>query len=811
MKQKNNKEYFLTVLILLGLTFIIFWQFFLRGLYPFPGDFLLAWYEPWKSSFNLGGTITIPHKPIADDVFRQIFPFKVLASDIIKHFSLPLWNPYNGAGMPLLATMHVGFLTPFNSFFIFLPGQLAWALYIMIQPFLIGLFTYLFCRKIGLSFKATIFSALTFILSGFVITRLIFGEYIYTLSMLPLILYLIESYLQNNKNRLILLLPPAILFLFISGQPQIILYVLVFSTFYLLYRWEQVRKNDCIPVKKLLYVIILFLIGFGLSAIQLLPTLELFSQAGISPSSSKFIFDRFLLPSQHLITIIIPNYFGNQATYNYWGTADYIETVVSIGLIPIFFAFLSFEGKRKMQLFFFSFAIISILSTLNWFGAKLFFSIPLPIISTGAPSRIFAFTTFSISILAGYGFDNWASAQKINKQTLIKVIIFILILAILLIGTFSFYQLKVSCNNKFILDCRLIALRNTLFETAVFSIGLILFFLRMVFKKESLKAIAPFAILLLIIFLGIYNSTKFLPFSPKSSFLPENNLIKFLISKTSDGRVFGFGEANIKTDFATYFRFFDPNYYDPLYNKRYGELISYANSGKILSLKRSDIEIVNNISISDEAEQRRFRLLNMLGIKYLVYRKSEAPKSQEEEILWEDDKWYVKFNSTLPHVYLVNDFQVINSDEKLLERLFSLEFNPKNTVLLEKNVSSFLLEKSSEISEDEKVTIVDYHPNKVSLKSNTLSNHFLVISDNYFPGWKAYIDGEEKPIYRANYTFRAIEVPKGVHKIEFSYQPQSLKLGIIISFISFLLLIYFFLKAKKSYLSYPPKIKRKKQ
>jgi len=69
----------------------------------------------------------------------------------------------------------------------------------------------------------------------------------------------------------------------------------------------------------------------------------------------------------------------------------------------------------------------------------------------------------------------------------------------------------------------------------------------------------------------------------------------------------------------------------------------------------------------------------------------------------------------------------------------------------------------------------------------------VVLSDNYYPGWKAYVDGEETQIYRTNYTFRSIFLPKGMHSIIFKYQPESLKIGIAISVGSLILLTLIFI------------------
>lgn len=803
MKKQNNL--FFACLIAFLAVILIFWQVFLRSSYPFPGNYLLAWYEPWKTEFFNNGTITIAHKPVADDAFRQIYPFKILASDIIKKTQLPLWNPYNGAGMPLMATMHVGFLNPFNVFFLLLPPFFAWTLYIAIQPFLIVLFTYLYSRKIGLSFFASIFSSIVFVFSGFVITRLIFGEYIYVLSMLPLLLFAIESYLNKDGSKFLFFIPFIVFFTFISGHPQMIFYVLIFTIIYAFYRCLQLKQ-----FKKLLSIYLMSVIGVGLSTIQLLPTIQLFRNANVNTESSKFIFDRFLMPLQHLITIFIPNYFGNQATYNYWGSGDYIETVASLGLIPCFFAFITFfeiiKNKNIIR-FYWIILFLTIIFALNWFGSRLLFSIPIPIISTGAPSRIFALTTFSISILSGIGFDYWIKTSKLSKKLIYRILIFSVFVVSILSVTFLLYKLNFPCHNEIIANCRDIALRNTLIE--VFSLFSFLFFFifYILNKKSYLKKIIPIIVILEIVILGFYNSSKFLPFSKKETFLPNNELFSIIKTNFSDARILGLGQANIKTDFATYFKYYDPNFYDPLYIKRYGELVSFANSGNYKSvLPRSDVEIINDINLEKDDKDRRDRLFNILGVGYLIYKKSEikSSKNMDKNILWKNNNWIiVKNDNALPKVYFVNKFETIPDKEIELKKLFNQSFDPSKQVLLEQKPSvNFNIAGEQKISN--LTNIKNYQENQIILTTSTSTDSILVLSDNYYPGWKAFIDKNEVPIYRANYAFRGIFVPKGNHLIRFIYEPYSLMIGFYISLASgfiyiTIILIFKKIKTKKSF------------
>jgi uncharacterized membrane protein YfhO len=87
------------------------------------------------------------------------------------------------------------------------------------------------------------------------------------------------------------------------------------------------------------------------------------------------------------------------------------------------------------------------------------------------------------------------------------------------------------------------------------------------------------------------------------------------------------------------------------------------------------------------------------------------------------------------------------------------------------------------------VEIKEYLANEVLLTTKTDVPQLLFLSDTFYPGWQALIDGQPTKIYRADYTFRAVAVPAGEHQVLFRYQPASLAWGVKISLISLLLLI----------------------
>jgi hypothetical protein len=77
------------------------------------------------------------------------------------------------------------------------------------------------------------------------------------------------------------------------------------------------------------------------------------------------------------------------------------------------------------------------------------------------------------------------------------------------------------------------------------------------------------------------------------------------------------------------------------------------------------------------------------------------------------------------------------------------------------------------------VKITRYEPNRIELATSNPNEGFLVLSEVYYQGWEARVDGKPTKIYRTDHTLRGIRVPAGDHKVEFVYRPQSLRRGAI--------------------------------
>ena len=98
---------------------------------------------------------------------------------------------------------------------------------------------------------------------------------------------------------------------------------------------------------------------------------------------------------------------------------------------------------------------------------------------------------------------------------------------------------------------------------------------------------------------------------------------------------------------------------------------------------------------------------------------------------------------------------------------------------------------------ESEIVFIDYQANTIKMSINMISSGMVVFSDLYYPGWKAYFDGRQKKIYRVNYLFRSLYIPKGRHDLEFIYKPDSFNYGLIITALTLFFIIGILFRERK--------------
>jgi hypothetical protein len=105
-------------------------------------------------------------------------------------------------------------------------------------------------------------------------------------------------------------------------------------------------------------------------------------------------------------------------------------------------------------------------------------------------------------------------------------------------------------------------------------------------------------------------------------------------------------------------------------------------------------------------------------------------------------------------------------------------FDPSKTVLLEAPPAAVPASSDGTVTAAD-AQIVSYEPDRVVIDAKLPRSGFLLLLDNFYPGWRAFAAGREVPILRADYTFRAVALPAGAATVEFAYQPVSFRAGIM--------------------------------
>ncbi|OGD89034.1 hypothetical protein A3D81_00150 [Candidatus Curtissbacteria bacterium RIFCSPHIGHO2_02_FULL_40_17] len=674
------------------------------------------------------------------DILHAEYPTKLFLSESLKNKQLPLWNPYIASGFPQLGTI-TGNFNPINLIaFYLLPMPLAFNISLAFSFLIAGIFTFLFARSIGLSRITSLFAAIIFSYSGFFITQITHFVVIQTLSFFPLTLFLTELFIQKKKPIFVPLLSIVFGLQILAGFYQIVLYSIIVILLYSLFRiFSEPRYYRW---RLFLGILSAVSAGFLLSAIQLFPSWELTQisnrKGGVSFEEVKL----FPYQIKHLVTFIWPYLLGDPRIGSYprfsqnWGI--FWESTGYVGVLPLLFTIvaIAFSFKKSRVVKFFTFLLIfSLLLMLGKNSPTIFFFKIPPLSFFRVPSRWIVFFALSLSILGAIGLE-------------------------ILLG-----------------------------------------YLNSTFRKRWTVLLIGFILLLLtslniFIFAGKYHlrgrTDEWLSLPLTAEFLlKDNNDFKILTVGSENvwnEEFLNRGWKNSKDKYLVFRESLDPNWNSvfKIRSVKSYSPVSFKNDLTVSSIFDQEIIISQNgVLIGPSARN----LLDIEGAKYVISPFSITDNDLEKVFESKTNpNYFVYLNKRfLPLVGIFSEYAVGKNPNEQFQLLNTKSFNPKSTLILEKDIGQKFAETSSEAK------IVNYQNNLVEIEALMKENGILVLRDSMYPGWKAYVDGQEKEILAANINQRALVLDKGEHQVKFVYQPKSFKIGAIISILAFLMLIITFI------------------
>ena len=315
-----------------------------------------------------------------------------------------------------------------------------------------------------------------------------------------------------------------------------------------------------------------------------------------------------------------------------------------------------------------------------------------------------------------------------------------------------------------------IAFRNLILPGAT---ALFLIFVVLLKKFNFSKKFIILAIFILTIFELFRFAYKFLPFSKLELVFPETKTTAFLESQEKPFRFLSTDRRIFDGNTASVYKIETVQGYDPLFLKDYAQLVSSWNENKVV-----DAGNFNRIITPQNYDSQ---IANLLNVKYIASF-DDISRTGFKKIFQEGETKIFTNENAFNRAFFVNEIVKVENKDAELQKMFEENANLQTTAY------------SAEIGfvrqgVGGKISLEEYSDQAIFLKVITDQETPLVISNIYYPGWRASVNGKDVPIYRVDYLLQAIIVPKGESLVEFKFSPQSFYNGFYISLMTALFAI----------------------
>jgi hypothetical protein len=549
--------------------------------------------------------------------------------------------------------------------------------------------------------------------------------------------------------------------------------------------------------RRFFFLALVFLIFLGLSMVQILPFLELYEQShrygGVTLKEATL----WSLAPKDLIYFLLPSLYGPRTAGDlYWKFQNYLKTIY-VG--PVVFLLAGFyfvrQGKRSLALLS-AMGLALVFALGNHAPLYPFFYRYFPLFSTlRYPVKFLFLFVFFLCVAAGLGLD--IVRQRFSKNRHPPQWCQGLLIALVVSMGVLFWMARLNPEQTALIaqqwglalsesNLQSLVLHNLNRVLAVATLTLIVFFFGM--RNRLVRVGSPLLLILLILDLFLGNLGYALKLDAVT-FHSKNNIIRTLQDDESLFRFYVRPEVKelkvpvnsreeayqtrkqmLSVDLMMEHHLYDISGYNVPLQPRYERLLGLILSKPLTST---------------------LPLLDMLNVKYVLTAESVDLKGMSWVLDGPETSKLYENEYSLPRAFLVKRFKVLSSGQEFYRAFHELTFDPQSTILLEKEPERFLelRKKPAMPNLGSTVRMITYENNKLVLEVNTPEAVFLFMSEAYYPGWKAYVDGSEEAILRANYLFRAIPVGPGSHRIEVVYEPLSFKVGLTVSLLTIFLLI----------------------
>lgn len=754
-----------------------------------------------------------------EDYLWQFLPMNQAALEQLKGGDWPLWNPYMMSGMPLFGSLSFPLFYPGSLLFYFLPqGQAVMGLY-AIQLFLAGYFTYRFFlisvprlegekhHAFSLRFPG-ILAGISFMLAGNLVTLIFPGHTMKLMAatFIPIVIFCLGKAFQKNRVNWYLLTALVLGLQIFTLHFQVCYYTWLLVSFYSVWeiltrcRWyynafqiERETRSEYLSSRLVILLIVTALLAVGLTAVQWLPFWEYSKLCNRSGGMAYQASTEASFPPEELLSLMMVSPFGDHihpvgnpeapsvfnwqkfplgklvfpaGTENYQGRFDSARTLSEyLGVLVFLLAGIAFLGAKSRNAWFMKILLlVSAFLCLGKFNPLYPWILKIiPGLSMfRVPAEILLLFAFALSILAGMGLRMLLILPA--KESL-KIWNWLGILWGIL-GVSSLWFIYRLWGNQPLLFHYLISLSRWILLSLA-GIGLMKLLIQPLLHYRVKWLLASLILMIIIFDLWSAHQPYLQPMKLDGYYaaMTHEEGTDFLRTQPSPYRILPLGSRDMVNNKWIFSRLESAWGYQsfPLnnYEKTWAAL-GYSNPA--------------------------FR--KMANVKYILA--DSYLEDPELELAYDGRRKIYREKADRPRAWIPADAQPLFEPDmkKSLALMKSPEFNPETRLILNidkqkvsPSESTFPLPPSGEVLES------SYTPQQIDLRVSMRSAGYLLMSEVYYPGWMAYVDGEKTTVYQANGFMRALWLEPGLHEIKMIYHPGSFYWGLKISLLFLLILI----------------------
>jgi hypothetical protein len=735
-----------------------------RGWTPLPMGLVLQ-FAPWQEEWQVAPR---PY-PELGDLVTEVYPWRAFAGREVQQGELPLWNPYVFLGAPFQAHPCSAMFDALNWLYYVLPAPAAWSLCFMLRAFLAGLFAFLFVRALGASPAGALAAGLAFGFSGFM---LVWRGWPHADSALwlPLVCLGVHRLRLRPGPRAVALAAAAFALPLLGGHPAITLYVVAVGLAYAAFRLLWPPPGS--PPARGRFVVLAGLAGvlaLGLAAVQLLPSLEWIQATQRSPVSSAR--GALARPAWEIASLFYrdagsnPNAVGMRVP----------EAVTYSGVLTVMAALGAALHRDRRAAAFWALVLLLAVQVVYGWGPLYWVSRQAPFVAAQNNLRVSLVICFALVTLAGLGFtalERVAAGERVGPAAWMPS------LAGLLLGAAALAAL-----NAHTLPARWPpGLRHGLPSSLVLlGLGAALL------CPPVLRALGPrgFAAAALTLLAADVLSFGYghVPFVPRAQIYPEAPVLRYLAEASPPpSRHVALDLVAPTNAVEMMYRLPSPTGYDvPL--KRTYEVMAPLSMG-----------VVGGTLDSATVAQADHRLLDLFNVKHLMATtwnqsaaRLEARPDRFRPVYSRGAVRLFENLRVLPRALVVpgEGLEVVSEPSAVLARLASPGFDPTRQVIGDRRPPW----TGPPAREPGTAGAVETLANEIRLTAEAPGAAVLVLSDTYYPGWKAWIDGRETEVLRVNHALKGVPLEAGRHQVRFRFDPWRFRVGAWVSAVTALVLI----------------------